>query len=235
MVGVAQFLQQRQGVRSTPQPVAVVAGRALASDLLDHVCRFLDELALLWAAHCILRTPARAMAGSFVAALHDVPGQRWLALRRFTDHVRRHLDVVLVPQVEHAWHAFPVAVGKPGIGSQVGGHAGREVNLGEGTVGALSRLPAGLELHGNGNNEPRAARPELAWSHRSFACFGRGRRLRLGHCGQDRPPAAAMPARVMEDRRLLALVSDCALALVFDELLVLAAAFICVTLLNSYG
>src|ERR1700730_7560338 len=67
VIDVAELLQQGQGVRAAPQPVAVVADRALTRDRLDHVASGDQELLFLLAAYCILGAPARTVAGSLMA------------------------------------------------------------------------------------------------------------------------------------------------------------------------
>ena len=93
---VTRILQQRTRFRTPPQPVAVVAGRTMARDLFDHVCRIVNELAFLGPVHRVLRTPTWPVSCRFMAASHDFLGQCRLSLLSFSDHVRgglgRELD-----------------------------------------------------------------------------------------------------------------------------------------------
>ena len=137
MIAVPELLQQRPGIRAALQPVAVVADRTLAGGRFDHVACLDQELLLLVASHRVLRAPARTVTRSLVAARDDVLGEFRMAPDRLADHVGSDLDSMAIPEIEHAWDSLAVAIGEPGIGSGIGGHAGREIHLGERAVGAL--------------------------------------------------------------------------------------------------
>jgi deferrochelatase/peroxidase EfeB len=67
----------------------------------------------------------------------------------YPDHMRRHLDAVTVPQVQHAWDAFPVAVSEPGVGGGIGGNVFRKIDLRKRAISPFCGLTSSLKLHRN--------------------------------------------------------------------------------------
>jgi hypothetical protein len=176
VIGVAQLLQQRQRVRAAAQPVGVVAGGrwpvTSSTMRVPSIRNWRSSARLI--AYCELQRgpwpPPRGRA-------HDLARQLRMAARRFADHVRRHLDAMLVPQIQQARDAFAVAVGEPGVGG-----AGRPARWPENRLSGTGcpfpwRLAAGFELHGNRNHQPRVARPEAGGRRRcrSRLCSSRKR------------------------------------------------------------
>src|SRR5439155_25578091 len=129
VIEVTELLQQGHGVGAAPQPVAVVAHRPLTGGRFDHRSRLDQELLLLVTTHRVLRAPARTVTGRLVAARDDFPAELRMAPDRFADHMGSDLDSMAIPEIEHAWDSLAVAIGEPGIGSGIGGHAGREIHL----------------------------------------------------------------------------------------------------------
>jgi Carbohydrate-selective porin, OprB family len=84
-----------------------------------------------------------------------------------------------VPQVQHAWNAFPVAVSEPGVGGGVGWDAFWKIDLRKRAVGPFRGLASGLKLHRDRDNEANAVRPELLCvdCHRTTSSLGHNTEL----------------------------------------------------------
>jgi len=132
------------------------------------------------------------VARGLVAALHDFPRELRVAGHRLADHVGGHLDVLAIPEVEKARDAFLDAVVVPGLDRQV---RVSRIERREGAFRSPFRLGAGLELHGDGDGEACALRPE-----RSF------RVLRPAHAS---PPATFANVSVMDGGFSLAIRVRC--------------------------
>src|SRR5258707_13139643 len=102
VIEVTELLEQGQGIRAAPQPVAVVADWTLTGGRFDHVARRDQELSLFLAAHRILGTPAGTVTGSLVPAPDDVPREVGMVLGRLADHVASDTDPMTGPAIEDA-------------------------------------------------------------------------------------------------------------------------------------
>lgn len=69
----------------------------MAHDLLNHICRVLNEFPFVLPTHGLLQAPALSVTGRYMAAINNIFLQCGLPLRNFADSVRCDLDVMLSP------------------------------------------------------------------------------------------------------------------------------------------
>src|SRR6266446_4695136 len=120
VVQEAEALQNVQGSRRIAHPVRVPAYRLLAGGLYDAFHSVGDEAAFCVRVQRVAVLPGAAVRGRLVSAPHDLARQVGGFIDRAADHERRHLDPVLVEQVEEPRDSFVDAVLEEGIGGQIG-------------------------------------------------------------------------------------------------------------------
>src|SRR5207245_3180764 len=101
-------------------PVRIPADGPLAGGLYDAFDAVRDEPTFRVRVERVAVLPRAAVRGRLVSAPYDLARQIGSLVDRAADHERRHLDPVLVEQVEEPGDSFVDAVLEEGIGRQVG-------------------------------------------------------------------------------------------------------------------
>src|ERR1700687_709490 len=148
MVGEAEFLKQLKVVDSRPDPVVVVAHWRKTGDILDRLHTVGDPGFLVVAVELVLALPSAPVRAGLVSSLHDLGGHVGVATNSVTDHEGRHVDAVLVQQVENAWHALACPVFVERVLPQIG--IPLKHRLGDRPGGAADRLTRSPELNSGG-------------------------------------------------------------------------------------
>src|SRR5882762_326321 len=120
VVQEAEALQNVQGSRRIAHPVRVPPDGPLAGGLYDAFHSVGDEPTFRVRVERVAVLPCTAVRGSLMSTLDDLARQVGSLVDRAADHERRHLDPVLVEQVEEPRDSFVDAVLEEGIGRQVG-------------------------------------------------------------------------------------------------------------------
>ena len=98
------------------------------------------------------------MSARLVTTIDDLCGNIGMPAYRVTNHEGRHLDSVLVHQIQDPWHTFACTVFIERVLSQI--RESVQNRFGDGSSGAADRLTPRLELHGHGDRQACAFRPE---------------------------------------------------------------------------
>src|SRR3989442_1485056 len=116
VVQESEALQNVQGSRRIAHPVRVPADGLLAGGLYNAFHAVRDEPTFRVRVERVAVLPCTAVRGSLMSTLDDLARQVGGLIDRAADHERRHLDSVLVEQLEEPRDSFVDAVLEEGIG-----------------------------------------------------------------------------------------------------------------------